>query len=62
MKAYFGSSLDIGGHFAHDRNSVQDLMKDAALPGRKGLWRTARDLLQLLGIAIDVLEFIGHFS
>lgn len=61
MKAYFRISLDIGGHFTHDRNSIQNLIEDAALPGRKRLWTTAGELLQLLGIAIDMLEIIGHF-
>lgn len=61
MKAYFRISMDIGGHFTYDRNSIQNLIEDAALPGRKRLRRTAGELLQLVGIATDMLEIIGHF-
>ncbi len=37
-------------------------MKDRALPGRERLWRTAGDLLQLVGKEINMLELIGHIS
>lgn len=35
-------------------------MEDRALSGRERLWRTAGDLLQLVGKEIDMLELIGH--
>lgn len=35
-------------------------MEDCALPGGERLWRTAGDLLQLLGKEINVIKLIGH--